>query len=382
MADADYGDYIAPPLARGRGQAERTSSHAPSGGAARLASSRQDPHLHPQPVDPRAAQGWGEGQVRRYAGHAPEPQLDPMPPGAPGGGFAGAGLGLRGQKIVNIAGAIGSVALVLSLGWWGYSLAMRDLRGVPVVRALEGPMRITPDDPGGQVVDYQGLAVNDVAADGGAAPPPERLILAPKPVELTLDDAPGLAGSAPAAEAAAPARLATPSSDVPVVDGGTDAAVDAALAEAMGAALGETEAAPEEPVEAVALDANGNPPPEGAITRSPRPHARPQQAAAPVAAVTPDPPQVIDPATLAPGTRLVQFGAFDTEALAAAEWTRIAGRFPELMTGKSMVIQTAESGGRTFYRLRGFGFDSEDDARRFCSALVTEGANCIPVAHR
>lgn len=292
----------------------------------------------------------------------------------------------RGQRFVNIAGAAGSVALIVGLGWWGYQLAVRDLRGVPVVRALEGPMRVAPDDPGGEVVDHQGLAVNDVAAEGGAAPPPDRLILAPRPVDLSLEDGPGLAGAPAAPEAAMePARLDAPAglaegleSPLPTT---TDAAVEAALAEALGA----VEAEPEETVEVAALDANGMPPPEGAITRSPRPMPRPGNAVAASvapAAAAPPKPVIVDPATLEPGTRLVQFGAFESQEEAEAEWMRVAGRFGDLMAGKAMVVQTAVSGGKTFYRLRAHGFESEDDARRFCSALVAEGAGCIPVAHR
>jgi hypothetical protein len=366
MADANFGDFGAPPLTRARARYDDSLSQA----AAQA----------PQPLG-RA----GGGALRRYPGHPAELPTAEIP-------GAARGLSLRGQKIVNIAGGLGSVALVLGLAWWGYDLAMRDLRGVPVVRALEGPMRIAPDDPGGEVVEHQGLAVNDVAAEGGAAPPPDRLILAPKPVDLSLEDAPGLAGVPAAPEGSiAPAAMTTtlgdpvespaPIAEAPAVEAPTvEAAVDAALAEA----LGLSEAAPDAPVEAAALDAEGNPPPEGAIIRSPRPMARPAKDAvtATAAAVTVAKPEVIDAATLAAGTRLVQFGAFDSTEEAEAEWMRLAGRFPELMAGKAMVIQAAESGGKTFYRLRGHGFESEDDARRFCSALVTEGANCIPVAHR
>ena len=50
-------------------------------------------------------------------------------------------------KIGAWAGALTSVALVAGLGIWGYDLAMRDLNGVPVVAALEGPMRVAPEDP-------------------------------------------------------------------------------------------------------------------------------------------------------------------------------------------------------------------------------------------
>jgi hypothetical protein len=52
------------------------------------------------------------------------------------------------------------------------------------------------------------------------------------------------------------------------------------------------------------------------------------------------------------------------------------------MQGKSRVIQKAQSGGRTFYRLRVAGFDDISDARRFCSALLAEKAACIPVKMR
>ena len=78
----------------------------------------------------------------------------------------------------------------------------------------------------------------------------------------------------------------------------------------------------------------------------------------------------------------MQLGAFDTGEQARGEWTKIAGKFGDLMSGKSAVVQSAISGGRTFYRLRAHGFDGEDDARRFCTALLAEGAACIPVAHR
>ena len=92
----------------------------------------------------------------------------------------------------NMPGRRGLWRLVLAMGLWGYKLAVRDIAGVPVIRALEGPMRVAPDDPGGSIADHQGLSVNDVAAVGSVAAPSERVVLAPKPVELSLEDAPGL----------------------------------------------------------------------------------------------------------------------------------------------------------------------------------------------
>ena len=105
----------------------------------------------------------------------------------------------RGLRMVNLAGAAVSVALVIGLGVWGYRLAVRDVAGVPVVRALAGPMRVVPEQPGGDVMPYQGLAVNEVAEAGASEGLVERLVLAPRPVDLTAEDAPGaLAASAPA----------------------------------------------------------------------------------------------------------------------------------------------------------------------------------------
>ncbi len=281
----------------------------------------------------------------------------------------------RAQRLVQIAGAASSVVLVVALAVWGYKLAVRDIAGVPVIRALEGPARMAPEDPGGAVADHQGLAVNDVVADGSAAPPAERLVLAPKPVELTLEDGPGLADGLPPVEA----ELQPASMVAPVPDAGAD---DEAVAAALAEALGIEPEAVETGVETAALDAQGQPAPEGAVTRSPRPMPRPDRGTVVQAAAAIAPPVEVDPSTLKPGTRLVQFGTFDSEKEARSEWTRLAGRFGVLMEGKSMVIQSAVSGGSTFYRLRALGFEGEDDARRFCSAFVIENASCIPVAHK
>lgn len=290
----------------------------------------------------------------------------------------------RAQRYVNIAGAVTSVALVLGMAVWGYKLAVRDVSGVPVIQALDGPMRIAPEDPGGEIADNQGLAVNNVAEVGIAGPTPERLVLAPRPVELAEDDAAGLAGlpvpdvapvAAPGEPVAGDPDLALAAAPLVESASPTEIAVDAALAEA----LGEDYPAAEELVE-------DEPAPEGAILTSIRPKARPVRGAAvteaPAEATSLPAPNEVDPATIAAGTRLVQFGAFDSVDEARAEWAKMQGRFGDLMAGKSLVVQPAERGGQTFYRLRALGFEDEDDARRFCTAFVAENATCIPVAHR
>lgn len=319
------------------------------------------------------------------------------------------------QKLIHLAGAACSIALVVGVGLWGYRLAVRDVSGIPVIRAAEGPMRVAPSNPGGDIADHQGMAVNVIAAIGGAGEMPQEIVLAPMPVELASDDAPGLspmdpmevAAAAPPPEAALPLRVQTDevpladdmavadlgvatlaSPSVPVLpDEAPVASTDDAVAMALAEALGQDVAALE-PMEDTAPAAEPAPvvaSGEG-VARSPRPMARPSGAmvASDVTEVSASLPvgSEIDPATLAAGTRLVQLGAFDSPELARGEWRKLSGRFGDLMTGKSVVIQAAQSGGRTFYRLRAYGFGGEDDARRFCAALLAEDAACIPVAHR
>ncbi len=308
--------------------------------------------------------------------------------------------GGRFQNVVNWAGALTSVALIAGLAVWGYKLTMRDVTGVPVVRALEGPMRVAPDNPGGQQAEHQGLAVNRVASDGGAEAPADRLVLAPRPVELSDEDQPlselrPLARETteltPSVEADEPAPLeetetvvaARLSQEITAPD-----PVAAALAMADQITDGVEPLAPLEPAEATATP-KIIPASVPGLSRSLRPQPRPEgdlaakaALAAVAAAHTAPKPAEVEPASVAAGTNLVQLGAFDSPEVARAEWQRLSGRFASFMEGKQRMVQAAESGGRTFYRLRATGFGDIADARRFCAALTAEDALCIPVVAR
>lgn len=300
---------------------------------------------------------------------------------------------------LNVLGAAASLALIAGIGLWGYKLIMRDVSGVPVVRAVEGPMRVQPDDPGGLPADHQGLAVNAVAAKGTAEAPADRLILAPRPVDLADEDQPAKPGEEVAAQAT---RSQEAAPDTAPDAGGVSSMVDRLLATVLPEAqevpdttVVKAAARIEKPADAVSTkDANATT--EGAdqdvvkaavVTgpgpaRSLRPRLRPTHAAATVTAVAAKPGLDVDPDSLPVGTRLAQLGAFESPDIARQEWDRLAARFGEYMEDKSRVVQKASSGGRTFYRLRAMGFDDLGDARRFCSVLVAEKADCIPVVTR
>lgn len=323
-------------------------------------------------------------------------------------------------RFTNLAGAVASVALMIGVGVWGYNLMVRDVSGIPVVRAMEGEMRVRPDDPGGDLAQHQGLAVNQVAADGGAAAPADRLVLAPQPVELTEEDLP-MDDQAVAivqqaiADQARDAAAETPVETVPAVDPArVAAAAESGSVEDLVAVLTEgmqpleqtgvpggpevvVQAAVSAPIDAALLNAPGvktsirprlrpvravqAKPAVATTTQASLASTRPQQRRAQPSAVAPQPAS-FDPNNLPAGTRLVQLGAYDSIEVAQVEWAKFSARFADLMVGKKQVVQEASSGGRSFYRLRAMGFEDLSAARRFCSALVAEGADCIPVVTR
>ncbi len=325
-------------------------------------------------------------------------------------------------KMVNTAGAVVSVALIVGIGVWGYRLLVRDVSGVPVVAAIEGPMRVLPKDPGGQLATHQGLSVNRLQAQNADPAPTTTPQLAPTPVGLQESDMAGIgermaqdpsqtddaqlvtarvpamvSPSLPSQKTAIPeesARAAT-ASQTPM---STSEEIAAALALAdqiasNTAPLSAVPAAPDLPAPVVtgviSADIAG-------VSRSPRPLKRPKsverQASLQVAKPTPvsastqtapiDSVASVDPKDVPVGTRLAQLGAFDSQAIAEKEWLRLSARFNDFMSDKKRVIQKAESGGRVFYRLRAMGFEDLSDARRFCAALMAEQAACIPVKVR
>jgi len=366
-----------------------------------VAGHHVSPYVHP-------AHG---GAAPAQAYHAAPPQAERVGHGQGSRSGGGSAFG----KAVHGVGALLSVALIAGLAVWGYQLAVRDVNGVPVVRALEGPMRIQPEDPGGVAAAHQGLAVNSVAAEGHAEGPAEQVALAPAPVALAEDDAPARSGAATAEVSAVPEaeRGDAPENDMvaaaaafapdagPAADaGGLDEATAAALALAEAATEGAAPLSGEETELALTPEAEERlaratiPASVPGVARSLRPAPRPDDivaraAASPVeialasaSAATGPVVREVDPADIPVGTRLVQLGAFESAEIARSEWSRISGRFSEFFDGKDRVIQKAQSGGKTFYRLRAMGFEDVADIRHFCATLAAGQADCIPVVTR
>ncbi|MEP5154334.1 SPOR domain-containing protein [Planktotalea sp.] len=352
------------------------------------------------------------GSYQAYQGY----QQPPMQPAAPEAPQQPKGNPVK--AVAALTGAGLSLALLIGVGVWGYQLISRDVAGVPVVRAVQGEMRVRPENPGGSQASNQGLAVNDVAAAGGTAGPSDRIVLAPEPIDLSKEDTPlidQLAAAQPKFEPK-PTEVITltrPQVEAPSADLDPKMASIEALAAqiAAGATPLTTQGqvrqevvqtsiaeAPSriEPIAAptpqapttLTLSATAISSSVPGVAISVRPKVRPagirtaSLSAATVAAPVSSAVSEVDPASIPAGTRLVQLGAYESAEVARSEWTRFSSRFGEYMEGKQRVVQRAESGGRTFYRLRALGFSDLADARRFCSALTAQNTDCIPVVTR
>ena len=309
--------------------------------------------------------------------------------------------------VLNWGGAVLSLILIAGLATWGWKLWVRDVTGVPVVRALEGPMRIAPADPGGLASEDQGLTVNRIAESRVETPPAEAVVLAPAPAtldeeeDLAMADLPAIApepdvdplivmNDPPRPDAGSAERIVYGEEaddvspmlveDTSIEDTELAAAVPpqpapSATDLAVAAAMAEIGLKPEPAV--LKVDAAAHVP-----VVTPRPVMRPVNLQE-VAAAAPAPVDgEVDPSSIASGTRLVQLGAFGSADVARAEWIEIEARYSDYFVGKTRVIQEVESGGREFYRLRVAGFDDLSDARRFCTVIVADGTNCIPVIHQ
>ncbi len=276
------------------------------------------------------------------------------------------------------------LVLVAAIGLWAYRLGTRDAAEVPIIRAMEGPARIQPDDPGGRTAAHQGLELNNVLA-GQPAPIPRATSGADTmamPVALTEEDGPQgelilAAPERPIDDPALGALDFTPDADAP---GAVGPAPD----------LGGTPAASPKDLVAELLQSEAGAADDAATAATttaagPRPLRRPTDlrvARAPAPTTTdaaPSAAAVREVASVSSGARLVQLGAFDSEDITRAAWAQMVARNGDLLGDKSLYIERTTSNARVFYRLRVAGFDTTDQTRITCEQLRSRGIDCIPV---
>lgn len=286
------------------------------------------------------------------------------------------------SRVAQWGGALVSVALIIGMAFWVYSIVSRDVTGVPVVRAADGPLRVQPETPGGQPADNQGFSVNDVVSEGEAGPSPDRLVLAPEPETLEDEDQAIRELSPSSIEPLASQALADSDSEEDRMEAVIGLADQLIANEQNDSAAN----AGNQAILSAVLEAVSTPDAPSGPDAAPFPRLRPASEAV-TGTVTQPVSRSASVRELAPeavpdGSRLVQLGAFNSAEVARSEWDRMAKLFAGYLDDKTRVIQRAESGGKIFYRLRALGFEDIDDARRFCAAFKSRNVDCVPVLVR
>jgi hypothetical protein len=293
---------------------------------------------------------------------------------------------------MRAAGAIVFLGLIVGMSFWAYRLGTRDAAEVPIIRAMEGPARVQPADPGGLQAAHQGLEVNAILAgtppEAGAA---ESITLAPPPMTLAEEDGPQgeLVVEAPAHFDAAEA-LDDEELRLPVQEDGPDVAgfIPEGTSEPLSAEPESVDAAVEAVAEPVVTDLRPRGRPANLaratapVQTAAVPAAQAPAAAAPAPASAPAPQVAAVPREvtgLRTGTRLIQLGAFDSEVLTRQVWDQLARQHADLLGGKSLFVERATANARVFYRLRVAGFENTDQTLSMCEALRARGVDCIPV---
>ncbi len=272
----------------------------------------------------------------------------------------------RGRALRAALAAVVSLAVTGTVVVWAYRLGVRDAYEVPVVRAIEGPSKIRPDEPGGARFAHQGRAVYD-AVSGAPADAAAGVTLAPGPEALTEEDAPMALAGSPAPTPVPPAAAAPVD---PVVVAPLDATAEE-VDQLVAAVLSDSPETGSAPLAAEASSRSAAP--------APRPRERvaalePQTpAAAPPSAA---PPAAAPPAATPAGPQ-VQLGAYLSEADALRFWTGIRARNGDLLAGRQPSVAPLVGTNRTLYRLRAEPFADVAEARALCAALRERREDCL-----
>ncbi len=258
-------------------------------------------------------------------------------------------------------GVILSISIFAFLIIWGFSLNVSENAEIPVVKAKIKEARIISENPGGQIINYQGLSVNNVQEQGAAQVTAKRILLAPKPVELKEKD------------------LAI--TEIKNNDNLDDLGNTMINQPKKTIVLKETE-------EDKQLTDDSNKLSALALDRSRKPWAREmlnskntekalEIAEVEIAEVETTEVEITE-AKIKRGTNLVQLGSYSTRKEAQEAWASFLKRNGTIFKNKKRSIQKFDS-SRYPFRLRASGFTTLDDSRDFCILLRGLIPTCLPM---
>jgi hypothetical protein len=292
--------------------------------------------------------------------------------------------------------SIAVVAAIAAFGgviWYAYHSGKDANRsGIPpLVKAETGPVKVKPDNPGGQEIPFQDSTVYDHLDKNSQKPvvekllpPPEEPIARPQPSAVPAANAGALPADAPPVVATtqlAPPLLPSAQNVAPLRQAAigaplTDVGAPTALAPSAGAIVIQPPAAA--------------PPRPAVVPQAPKPTA--------TAAPKPEPAKPAPPTSIAAlingaggaapasksssdrGSYRLQLSAVRSPDAVPEEWARLKRRFPELVSLKNSTNKIDVPGKGTFYRVEAGPLD-ESAAKSACTRLRGQGLGCIVVKH-
>lgn len=251
---------------------------------------------------------------------------------------------------------LGALALVcLAVGiFFGYSwfFGGGQTGDVPVVQAMNDPVKVKPENPGGLKVPYQDqLVLNQEDEEDETLPVVERLLPPP--------EAPQPPPREP--EAAAPVEPPPAAPDTPNTD---------ELAAAASRAVRNTQV-----VEAPVPDQS-----ELLVVTPPAINETPQ-APAPAKPAKPARAQTAAAVGTAPakGSYVVQLGSFTSTGGSEQAWAKLQKAHPELLGDMSLFVQRATVNDRTYYRVQAGPVPNRATAMDMCAQLKARKQDCLVV---
>lgn len=257
----------------------------------------------------------------------------------------------RGKQRIRPMPILLALVVLVSLGtvvFYGYSWFMGGSADgeLPLVQAIDDPIKVKPESPGGLEVPYQEqLVLNQEQPNGDGEPMVERLL--PPPEEPTWPR-----DSTPAQDAATTAGTAESAPVTPV------APVSPATDEP---ATAEVAAAPEEPVMTQRTEAAD----EG------------QTAEPATRTATAEATQGTTQA--ASGDFRVQLASLTSYDATGSAWKDLQRSHPGLLGKLPLHVQKAQVSGKTYYRIQVGDFASRAEAGALCARLKAKQQDCLVV---
>ena len=305
-----------------------------------------------------------------------------------------------------------AVAGFIALAWYAYKSSTEPMvaEDLEVITAGDDPVKVAPEEPGGWQFPHQEKSVYNVVSGEKDEPKVEQIL--PKdeePIQRPTADTESWVSdelkqeTADIKEKAEDAKVAVTgetapatakSLEKPVVESKPEPEVAVKKEEPRSVSPAPIPA-PEvkEVVKPIIVDtpkAIEIEEPEVVKAPAPKPVAvQPKSTIAPkpVEAAKAPPPAPPRPTMNAPASTSaagvsavrLQLGAYGSEQEAKNSWNKIQGKVGSKLGGRKAHIEYANVGGKDYYRLHLYPFDSTSAAKSLCNNLNASGQACFPV---